>query len=85
MLRSGHRAGGKELEENGLRVVHYIRKGRSPGGIPVDARVRIEEMFSKVMRGEAEPRELKDELHRWDLFEEYEDRFLALFQKGRRG
>jgi hypothetical protein len=56
-----------------------------PGGIPVDARVRIEEMFSRVMRGEAEPHELKDELHRWDLFDEYEDRFLALFRKGRRG
>jgi hypothetical protein len=55
-----------------------------PGGIPVDARVRIEEMFSRVMRGEAEPYELKDELHRWDLFDEYEDRFLALFKKGRR-
>ena len=54
------------------------------GGIPVDARVRIEEMFSRVMRGEAEPYELKDELHRWDLFDEYEDRFLALFKKGRR-
>jgi hypothetical protein len=56
-----------------------------PGGVPVDARVRIEEMFSKVMRGEAEPYELKDELHRWDLFDEYEDRFLALFKKGRHG
>jgi hypothetical protein len=56
-----------------------------PGGVPVDARVRIEEMFSRVMRGEAEPRELKDELQRWDLFDEYQDRFLALFQKGRRG
>jgi hypothetical protein len=54
------------------------------GGIPVDARVRIEELFSRVLRGEAEPRELKDELHRWDLFAEYEDRFLALFRKGRR-
>ncbi len=56
-----------------------------PGGIPVDARVRIEEMFSKVVKGEAEPYELKDELHRWDLFDEYEDRFLALFKKGRHG
>jgi hypothetical protein len=56
-----------------------------PGGVPVDARVRIEEMFDKVMRDEAEPYELKNELHRWDLFDEYEDRFLALFKKGRHG
>ncbi len=54
-----------------------------PDGIPVDARVRIEEFFSKVLKGEADPSELRDELYRWDLFEEYEDRFLAIFGKGR--
>jgi hypothetical protein len=52
-------------------------------GIPVDARVRIEESFRKVLLGEMEPRELKDELDRWDLFEAYEDRFFALFKKRR--
>ncbi len=52
-------------------------------GIPVDARVRIEELFRKVLIGESEPRQLKEELDRWSLFEEYEDRFFALF-KGRR-
>jgi hypothetical protein len=50
-------------------------------GIPVDVRVRIDELFSKVVKGEVEPRELKDELERWDLFEEYEDRFFSLFRK----
>jgi hypothetical protein len=52
-------------------------------GIPGDARMRIEEMFRKVSRGEIEPRELRDELERWHLFEEYEDRFFALFGKGK--
>jgi hypothetical protein len=52
-------------------------------GVPVDARVRIDELFRWVSRGELEPRELKDELDRWGLFEEYEDRFLAIFKKGR--
>jgi len=52
-------------------------------GIPVDARVRIDELFRKVARGEIEPRELKDELDRWGLFEEYEDRFFAIFKKER--
>ena len=52
-------------------------------GVPVDARVRIDELFRRVSRGELEPRELKDELDRWGLFEEYEDRFLAIFKKGR--
>jgi hypothetical protein len=52
-------------------------------GVPVDARVRIDELFRRVSRGEVEPRELKDELDRWGLFEEYEDRFLAIFKKRR--
>jgi len=52
-------------------------------GIPVDARVRIDELFRKVSRGESEPQELKAELDRWNLFEEYEDRFFNIFKKGR--
>jgi len=50
-------------------------------GIPADVRLRIEELFTKVLRGEYEPYELKAELDRWGLFEEYEDRFLAIFKK----
>jgi len=53
------------------------------GGIPVDARVRIDELFRKVARGECEPSELQEELERWGLFEEYEDRFFNIFRKGR--
>ncbi len=52
-------------------------------GIPGDARIRIEELFRLVSKGELEPSELKKELDRWGLFEEYEDRFFTLFQKGR--
>jgi len=52
-------------------------------GIPVDARLRIDELFRKVARGEIEPRQLKEELDRWGLFEEYEDRFFAIFKKER--
>jgi len=52
-------------------------------GIPIDARVRIEDLFRIAQKGEIEPRELKDELDRWGLFEEYEDRFFAIFRKGR--
>ena len=52
-------------------------------GIPADARVRIEELFNMVSKGELEPSELKKELDRWGLFEEYEDRFFTIFKKGR--
>jgi hypothetical protein len=53
-------------------------------GVPADARVRIEELFKMVKDGDLEPGELKNELDRWGLFEEYEDRFLAIFKKSRR-
>ncbi|MBA7561812.1 hypothetical protein ES708_03455 [subsurface metagenome] len=52
-------------------------------GIPTDARMRINELFRRVSRGESEPSELKAELDRWGLFDEYEDRFLTLFKKKR--
>ena len=54
-------------------------------GVPVDARLRINELFRKVTKGEIEPHELKAELDRWNLFEEYEDRFFNIFKKGRKG
>ena len=50
-------------------------------GVTVDTRNRIEDLFKGVLKGEREPKELKDELDRWGLFEEYEDRFFALFRK----
>lgn len=50
-------------------------------GVPADVRLRIDKLFARVLRGELEPGELKAELDRWGLFEEYEDRFLAIFKK----
>jgi len=52
-------------------------------GIPTDARVRIDELFIKVTRGECEPHELKSELDHWNVFAEYEDRFFSIFKKRR--
>ena len=52
-------------------------------GVPADARLKVNELFGRVSRGESEPLELKAELDRWGLFDEYEDRFLALFKKER--
>lgn len=50
-------------------------------GVPLDARLRIEELWQQVCQGEREPRELKEELDRWGLFDEYEDRFFSIFRK----
>jgi len=52
-------------------------------GVPADARLRIEELFQQVMKGEREPQELKMELDHWNVFEEYEDRFLSIFRRRR--
>lgn len=51
-------------------------------GVPADARLRIEGLFRMVERGEADPAALKTELDRWNVFGEYQDRFLAIFKKG---
>lgn len=71
-------------------VVHNVMQMQSrglleidSGGVPQDARLRIEELFREVMRGEREPKELKEELDRWGIFEEYEDRFFAIFKRHR--
>ena len=55
--------------------------GIDAAGVPADARVRIDELFEMAAKGEFEPRELKSELDRWGLFEEYEDRFFNLFKR----
>ncbi len=56
--------------------------GVDASGIPVEARVRIEDLFRRVSRGDVEPGELKAELDRWNLFDEYEDRFFDIFNGG---
>jgi hypothetical protein len=53
------------------------------GSVPRAAREKIDAMFGAVASGELEGSELKAELDRWGLFEEYEDRFLDLFRRRR--
>lgn len=50
-------------------------------GVPRAARDRIDGMFAAVRAGEMEGADLKAELDRWGLFDEYEDRFLDLFRR----
>lgn len=76
MTRSSLRNNLWQMESRGLLDI-------DAGGIPVDARVRIDELFRKVSSGESEPHELQAELDRWNLFEEYEDRFFNIFKKKR--
>ena len=62
-----------ELEDRGLISV-------DASGIPGDARRKIEEMFQYVKMKSEDPARLKQELDRWGIFHEYEDRFLRLFR-----
>ena len=50
-------------------------------GVPLDAKLRIEELLGGVSKGKIKPGELKDELDRWGLFEEYQDRFFTVFRE----
>ncbi len=53
----------------------------SDNGIPRAARAQIDQMFAAVVSGEMKPVDLKNELDRWNLFDEYEDRFLGMFRR----
>ena len=55
----------------------------SHGGIPVGTRLRIEELFVQVARGEGLAYELEQELNRWGVFEEYQDRFFSVVKRGK--
>lgn len=50
-------------------------------GIPRAARAQIDDMFAAVASGEMEPVQLKQELDRWGVWDEYEDRFLGMFRR----
>ncbi len=51
------------------------------GDVPREARQRIERLLEEARRGHADPSEVKRELDRWGLFEEYQDVFLSLFKR----
>jgi hypothetical protein len=50
-------------------------------GVTSDARIRIEGLFNLVEKGDMEPADLKAELDRWNVFEQYQDRFFSIFHK----
>jgi hypothetical protein len=64
----------RQLNRRGLLKV-------DSSGVPAEARLRIETLFELVEKGELEPSELKAELDRWNVFDEYQDRFLSIFKR----
>lgn len=63
-----------EMDSKGL-----LRMDES--GIPEDARRNIEVLFEKARQDSSYADTLVTELRRWNLFDEYQDRFLSLFRK----
>jgi len=78
-----HEVTRSSLEDNIRQMGNRGLLNMDADGIPLDARLRIDELFDRVRKGEIEPGELKAELDRWGIFEEYEDRFFNIFRKGR--
>ena len=66
------RSNASELRSHGLL--------ETEGGVPRDARLRIDGLLEQAKRGNVDPSEVHREIERWDLFEEYQDRFLGLFK-----
>ncbi len=65
-------------------VVELERRGllrMDEAGVPLDARNYIEELFEKTRKNPSRAPQLAAELKQWDLFDEYQDRFLSLFRK----
>jgi hypothetical protein len=51
--------------------------------VPPEVRERIEQLFGQAAHDRARALQLKKELDRWQLYAEYEDRFLDLFKSER--
>jgi hypothetical protein len=49
--------------------------------LPQSAREKIEKFFKDAQKDITSASKLKDELDRWNVYKEYEDRFLDLFKK----
>lgn len=56
-------------------------KKRLKFSIPESAKNKIEELFKLASENIEYAKELKDELDRWGVYKEYEDKFLSLFLK----
>jgi hypothetical protein len=74
LTRSSVYSNVSEMERSGL-----LKMDRN--GIPGDARAYIEELFEKVARDTSLSPLLIEELKRWGVFAEYQDRFFSLFKK----
>jgi hypothetical protein len=81
LMKFIHEITQSSMQQNLLQLGSKGLLDMDTGGVPMDARLRIEELFRMLARGDIKPGVLKEELERWDLFDEYQDRFLSMFRK----
>jgi proteasome assembly chaperone (PAC2) family protein len=74
----------EEEEERPIdqKEIDIIKKGLADAStLPDSARQRIESLFKSAKKDLSYALELKKELDKWNVYEEYEDSFLDLFKK----
>jgi hypothetical protein len=69
------------LQQNVSEFYSSGRLNSDEQGIPKDAIANIEELFDAVRKDPSRAPELVSELQRWNLWAQYQDRFLQLFRK----
>ena len=53
--------------------------------LPISVKENIERLFTQAKADISKAKELKSELDKWNVYKEYEDRFLDLFKKKKDG
>ena len=84
MARSAYLAQIPDFAQKGFLGLNQAGQtviAKDKNGIPLIAKEEIEKLFNLVKKGELEPVRLKEELDKWGLFPQYQDRFFHLFKK----
>jgi hypothetical protein len=69
------------VQHNFSELYGQGRFARGDRGVPKDALDNIEDLFELTKYDPSHAPELASELHRWNLWNTYQDRFLQLFRK----
>ncbi|MFA6384954.1 MAG: PAC2 family protein, partial [Candidatus Omnitrophota bacterium] len=73
---------GPALGPIGEDEIDRIRKSLSQlTKLPLSIKAKIEELFTRARTDLSKANELKTELDKWNVYKDYEDRFLDLFKK----
>jgi hypothetical protein len=77
-LKLGGQAAGPIGEEDIEKIKNSLSQLTK---LPISIKEKIEELFTLAKSDNLKAAELKAELDKWNVYKEYEDRFLDLFKK----